>query len=205
MKPGRSNPPSSDTIYHGTVNIPYVRDTSKKIQTHWEPLRYWEHFKNWTYTPWNIHENWTVRDAQQKKKCVYIISCDYDRCCIGETSIPLETRIEEHKDNLRQGMLEKLKLVQRAYEEDHKKPHNVSEKAKVLQIEPNTSYRNLPTGLWLLIRSVNRARTRLPSGLPLLQQKSENHKFVQFRLCGKVMLCISTTQITHLSLCFVFC
>jgi hypothetical protein len=41
-------------------------------------------------------------------------------CYIGETSRPLEVHIKKHKHNLRQGLLEKSRLAQHAYEEDHK-------------------------------------------------------------------------------------
>jgi predicted GIY-YIG superfamily endonuclease len=60
-----------------------------------------------------------VRDAQQTKQCVYSIPCDCGRCYIGGTSRPLEVRIKEHKYNLTQGLLEKSKLAQHAYEECH--------------------------------------------------------------------------------------
>jgi hypothetical protein len=53
-------------------------------------------------------------------------------------SRPLEVRIKEHKHNLTQDLLEKPKLPQHAYEEGHKIYWN---EAKVLQIEPNTTYR----------------------------------------------------------------
>jgi predicted GIY-YIG superfamily endonuclease len=79
-----------------------------------------------------------VRDAQQTKQSVYSILCDCGRCYIGETSRLLEVRIKEHKYNLIQGLLEKSKLAQHAYEEGHKICQN---EAKVLQIEPNTTYR----------------------------------------------------------------
>jgi hypothetical protein len=52
------------------------------------------------------------RDAQQTKKCVYSIPC--------ETGRPLEARIKEHKYNLTQGLPEKSKLAQHAYEESQK-------------------------------------------------------------------------------------
>jgi hypothetical protein len=51
---------------------------------------------------------------------------------------PLEVHIKEHKYNLTQSLLEKSKLAQHAYEEGHK---ICWEKAKVLQIDPNTTYR----------------------------------------------------------------
>jgi hypothetical protein len=47
-------------------------------------------------------------------------------------------RIKEHKYNLTQGLLEKSKLAQHAYEESHR---ICWKEAKLLQIEPNTTYR----------------------------------------------------------------
>jgi hypothetical protein len=46
--------------------------------------------------------------------------------------------LKEHNYNLTQGLLEKSKLAQHAYEEDHK---ICRKEANVLQIEPNTTYR----------------------------------------------------------------
>jgi hypothetical protein len=69
---------------------------------------------------------------------VYSIPCDCGRCYINEISRDLEVRIKEHKYNLTQDLLEKSKLVQHAYEEGHKMCWN---EAKVLQIEPNTKYK----------------------------------------------------------------
>jgi hypothetical protein len=42
-----------------------------------------------------------VREAQQKKKCVYIIPCDCAICYIGETSRHLDVCVKEHKYNLK--------------------------------------------------------------------------------------------------------
>jgi hypothetical protein len=69
---------------------------------------------------------------------VYSIPCDCDRCNIGETSRPLEVRIKEHGYNLTQGLLQKSKLAQYAYEEGHK---ICWIGVRVLQIEPITTYR----------------------------------------------------------------
>jgi hypothetical protein len=57
---------------------------------------------------------------------------------LRETIIHLEVRFKEHKYNLTQGLLEKSKLAQHAYKDCHKICWNG---AKVLQIEPNTTYR----------------------------------------------------------------
>jgi hypothetical protein len=79
-----------------------------------------------------------VTDAQQTKQCVYNIPHDCGRCQIGETSRPLEVCNNEHKYNLTQSLFEKSKLAQHAYEEAHRL---CWKEAKVLQIEPNTTYR----------------------------------------------------------------
>jgi hypothetical protein len=82
-----------------------------------------------------------------------------------------------------------IPLSQHAYEEGHK---ICWKEVKVLQIEPNTTYRKHKESAhdWLLIRSVNPGWTSLPSGLPLLQQKSENYNSIQRRLGVKaVFLC----------------
>jgi hypothetical protein len=60
------------------------------------------------------------------------------RSYIGETGRPLAVRILEHTYNLKQGLLEKSKLAQLAYEEDHKVNWD---EARVLEFESNSRYR----------------------------------------------------------------
>jgi hypothetical protein len=72
------------------------------------------------------------------KQCVYSIPCDCGRCYICETSRPLKVCIKEHKCNLTQGLLERSKLAEHAYEEGQKICWN---EVKVLQIEPHITYR----------------------------------------------------------------
>jgi hypothetical protein len=79
-----------------------------------------------------------VRDAQQTKQCVYSIPCDCGRCYIGETSRPSQVNVKENKHNITQGLLAKSKLSQHACKEGHKM---CWKEAKVLQIEPYTTYR----------------------------------------------------------------
>jgi hypothetical protein len=57
---------------------------------------------------------------------------------ISKTGRPLEVRIKEHKYYLAQGLTEKSKLAQHAHEEGHRV---CLKEAKVLQIEPNNTYR----------------------------------------------------------------
>jgi hypothetical protein len=53
--------------------------------------------KAMVYTPWTLMKTGPVRNAQQKKQCVYNIPYDCDNCYIGERSRHLEVFIKEHK------------------------------------------------------------------------------------------------------------
>jgi hypothetical protein len=96
------------------------------------------HFQNKHTLHATLMKTWSVRVAQQTKQCVCSIPCDCGRCYIGETSGPVEVSIKEYKYNLTQSLLQKSKLAQHVYKEGHKICWN---EAKVLQIEPNTTYR----------------------------------------------------------------
>jgi hypothetical protein len=119
MEPGRCNRPSSDTIYHGTVIIPYVRGISEKFRRIGNRFNVRTIFKTKHTLRGTLMKTGPVRDAQQTKQCVYSIPCDSGRWYIGETSRPLEVRIKEHKYNPTQGLLEISKLAQHASEESH--------------------------------------------------------------------------------------
>jgi hypothetical protein len=78
------------------------------------------------------------RDPQQTARCVYSIPCECGRSYIGETGRPLAVRLRELKHNLREGLLEKAKLAQHAYEEGHRVGWD---EARILDIESNSRYR----------------------------------------------------------------
>jgi hypothetical protein len=60
------------------------------------------------------------RDPQQMAQCAYSIPCECGRGYIGETDRPLAMRLHEQRNNLKEGLLEKSKLAQHAYEESHR-------------------------------------------------------------------------------------
>jgi hypothetical protein len=60
------------------------------------------------------------RDPQQTAHGVYCIPCECGRSYIGETDRPPAVRIHEPSHNLKEGLLEKLKLAQHTYEEGHR-------------------------------------------------------------------------------------
>jgi predicted GIY-YIG superfamily endonuclease len=78
------------------------------------------------------------RDQQHTAQCVYSIPCKCGRSYIGETGRPLAVKLREHKHNLKEGLLEKSKLAQHAYEQGHRLGWN---EARILEIESNSRYR----------------------------------------------------------------
>jgi hypothetical protein len=79
-----------------------------------------------------------VRDPLQIAQCIYSIPCECGRNYIGETGRPLAVRLCEHRHNLQQGLLEKSKLAQHAYEVGHRVRWD---DARILEIESNSRYR----------------------------------------------------------------
>jgi hypothetical protein len=136
MNPLRRNRPYSDIIYQGTAIIPYVKGISEKFRRIRNRFNVMTIVKTKHTLSGTLMKTVPVRDAQQKKQCVYIIPCERCTYYTGETSRPLEVRIKEHKYKLTQGLLEKLKLGHLAYEEGHK---ICWVEAKILQIVRNTT------------------------------------------------------------------
>jgi hypothetical protein len=79
-----------------------------------------------------------MSDPQLTAHCIYNIPCKCGRSYVGKTGRPLSVRIGEHKFSLKNVRLDKLKLAQRAFEEDHQLSWN---EAKILQIEVNSRQR----------------------------------------------------------------
>jgi hypothetical protein len=106
-KPSVRNRPTSDTVYKGTVVIPYVKGISEKFGRIGKRFSLRTNFKIKNTLRGTLMKTGPVRDARQTKQCVYSIPCDCGRRYISETSRPLEVRIKEHKYDLTQGCLEK--------------------------------------------------------------------------------------------------
>jgi hypothetical protein len=85
------------------------------------------------------------RDPQQTAPCICSIPCECGRSYIGETGRPLVVRPCEHRHNLKEGLLEKSKLAQHAYEEGHRV---CWDDARILEIESNSRYRKYNQPIW---------------------------------------------------------
>jgi hypothetical protein len=93
LMPLRSNHLSSDIVYHGTVIAPYVKGISKKFRHIENHSNVQTTFKTKHTLGGTSMKTGQVRDAQQRKHCVYKIPCDCGRCYIGEKSRPSEVSI----------------------------------------------------------------------------------------------------------------
>jgi hypothetical protein len=136
----------------GSVVIPYVKGISDKFK--WIGNRYNIRtiFKTKHTLRNTLMRTRPMSDPQLTAHCIYNIPCECGRSYVGETGRPLSIRIGEHKLNLRNGLLDKSKLAQHAFEEDHQISWN---EAKILQIEVNSrqrKYTESPT--WLVWKTL---------------------------------------------------
>jgi hypothetical protein len=79
------------------VIVPYVKGTSEKFRRAGNRFYVRTIFKTKHALPGTLTKTGPVRDAQQRKQCVYNILCDCGRSYIRETGRPLEVGINEHK------------------------------------------------------------------------------------------------------------
>jgi predicted GIY-YIG superfamily endonuclease len=52
--------------------------------------------------------------------CIYSIPCECGKIYIGKTGRPLAMQLHEHRQNLKEDLLEKSRLAQHAYEKGHR-------------------------------------------------------------------------------------
>jgi hypothetical protein len=134
---GGNNQSRNEVKPIGSVVIPYVKGNSEKFKRIGN--RYIRTIFKTKHTLRDILMRTTpMSDPQLTAHCIYSIPCECGRSYVGKTSRPLSVRIQGHKHNLKNGLLEKLKLAQHAFEEDHQVSWN---EAKILHPEGNGRYR----------------------------------------------------------------
>jgi hypothetical protein len=114
------------------------------------------------------------RDPLQMAQCIYSIPRECDRSYIRKTSKPLAVWLREHRHNLQQGLLEKSKLVQHAYEEGHGVRRDY---ARILEIESNSRYRKYKESAHIASLNNTISQPSLdisPIWIPLISNKVSN-------------------------------
>jgi hypothetical protein len=132
---GGKNRLRNDVKPIGSVVIPYVKGISGKFKRIGKRYKIRTVFKTKHTIRNTLMRTRPMSDPQITVRCIYNIPCECGRSYVGETSRPLSVRIGEHKVNLKNGLLDKSKLTQHAFEEGHQISWN---EAKILQIEVNS-------------------------------------------------------------------
>ena len=105
--------------YMGTMYIAYVKGVSEKIKRIAERFKIKTIFQT-KHTLKSMFVKTTPKgEPQHTSHCIYSIPCECGRYYIGETGRPLAVRLREHKHTFKEGLLDKSRLAQHAYEEDH--------------------------------------------------------------------------------------
>jgi predicted GIY-YIG superfamily endonuclease len=120
------------------VYIPYAKGVSEKFKCIDNQYNIGMIFKTKHTLRSALIKTRLERDPQQTAQCIYSIPCECGRSYIGETGKPLDVRLREHRHSLQQGLLEKSKLAQPTYEEDHRAGWDDD---RILEIQSNSRYR----------------------------------------------------------------
>jgi predicted GIY-YIG superfamily endonuclease len=86
------------------------------------------------------------RSPQETVNCVYSIPCQCGKSYTGETGRPWAVRLQEHRQNVEEGHLERSRLAQHSFEKNH---CIVWKEAKILEVEINSVYRKYKEAAYL--------------------------------------------------------
>ena len=124
--------------YMGTMYIAYVKGVSEKIKRIAERFKIKTIFQT-KHTLKSMFVKTTPKgEPQHTSHCIYSIPCECGRYYIGETGRPLAVRLREHKHTFKEGLLDKSRLAQHAYEEDHSVKWDAT---GILDLERNATVR----------------------------------------------------------------
>jgi hypothetical protein len=104
------------------VVIPYVKGISEKFKRIGNRYNIKTIFKTKYALRDILMRTRPISEPQQTAQCIYSIPCEFGRSYIGEPGRPLA--VKEHRHNVKNGLLEKSKLAQLAFEEDHQAAWN---------------------------------------------------------------------------------
>ena len=87
-----------------------------------------------------------IRAPQEKVICVYSIFCECDRSCVREAGSSWAVNQRGHRQNLEERRLERSRLAHGSFEENHR---IVQKKAKLLELEKNSVYREFKEAVYM--------------------------------------------------------
>jgi hypothetical protein len=122
----------------GTAVIPYVKGVSEKFIRIGNRHNIRTVFKTSHILRRSLVKMRLDRDPLDTRHCVCSIPSECSQSNMGEMGRQLGACLREHQNNLKQGLMEKSKLAQHAYNEGH---CIIWKKAKILQTELNCMWR----------------------------------------------------------------
>ncbi|XP_045477888.1 uncharacterized protein LOC123683035 [Harmonia axyridis] len=149
---------STETI---TTVIPYVKGLSEKLRRIGNRYGVRTAFQTKNTVRANLTKVKPDNENQRTKNCIYEIPCECGRSYIGETKRPLDTRVKEHQKLARLGETEKSRLVQHAWDEEHRIKWD---EASIISKEERSKRRKLKEAAFMAI-------TPNPISMPSLEIK----------------------------------
>jgi hypothetical protein len=154
------------------VFIPYVKGISEKFKHIGNRYNIKTIFKTRHTLKSLLMRTGLERSPQQMTHSICSIPCECGRSYVGETGRPLGMWLREHRHNLREGLPEKSKLAQHAYEEGHRAGWD---QARIL--ESNSRYRKYKQSVHMVCVTNTISQPSLeisPIWIPLISQEVIN-------------------------------
>jgi predicted GIY-YIG superfamily endonuclease len=125
---------SPEEVGAGLMSIPYIRDVSEKFEC--IAKRY--NIKTVFKTSHTLRDSFMRTGPVSAPNYIYCIPCKCGRSYNGETGRPCTVTLRAHMRNLEVGHLERSKLAQHSFEENH---HVLWKEAMILETERKPVHR----------------------------------------------------------------
>lgn len=143
-------PQQQDTTEQRFINItlPYIPGMSDKIKRIGNKFNVRTIFKTENTLRSMLTKTKPLNEEQNSKNCIYSIPCECGKYYIGETSRPLNVRIKEHQYLIKTFQIEKSKIAEHAWNNNHKILWN---NTKTISKEPKSTRRKIKETAYILL------------------------------------------------------
>ena len=136
------------TERYTNLTIPYIAGMSDKIKRIGNKFNVRTVFKTKDTLRSILTRTKPLNEEQNSKNCIYSIPCECGKYYIGETSRPLNVRIKEHQNLIKKYQIEKSKIAEHAWNNNHKILWN---NTKILSKESISTRRKIKETAYILL------------------------------------------------------
>ena len=127
-----------------------------------------------------------MNTTQNSKNCIYKIPCECGKFYIGESSRPLDTRINEHQNYIKNKQFEKSQICKHAWDYGHRIQF---QNTSILHKEENNSRRKIKESALILLNEndcvANTSVEICRSWLPIIKDEiSKTNLRLQYPVSG---------------------